>query len=147
MGVVCFSPTVFTDAIVNNFTSENWKEIGLTKIDELSKIVIYQAILENINEGSTIYGHFINPEMVVMVEDEVADFIEELTETLVETLSIDDSVTHDMQQIEDESEAFEMATGMTSFEAITEYLKDIVAESWTLLTGGRKYVESNNIVV
>ena len=52
-----------------------------------------------------------------------------------------------MQQIEDESEAFEMATGMTSFEAITEYLKDIVAESWTLLTGGRKYVESNNIVV
>lgn len=169
MGVVAIDPTLWVDNIVAMQEDPRYEFIVLTGVGDLDSVEIYAAVLETLDSEAIRYGHMINENCIVMNVEYICDYLEELTQTLIEMTGISELDEADAMhvsemtdtagevwgegfEIEDESEAFQRMNYHDAVEELQvhpmlkDFIQSALEESIQVLTGGHKEIDANIIL-
>lgn len=163
MAVIALDPTLFADSISDATDDPRYEHIAITGINELGKVDIYALILETLEGTGIRYGHMINPNLVVMSDDHLRDYLAELASSILEMTDSDELSYEDelealdeiyasaLSGFEDESEAFrrtEERDGVVDLESVlSDFLQSALEDSTTVLTGGYREIQANILLV
>ena len=169
MGIIALDPTLFVDKITEMLEDPRYEFISLTGIEKIDKISLYSIVLEALDGTGLRYGYQVSENFVVIATEDLKDYIEELTASIVDVTGIDsidivdtvapvedfalgeDSYLDGIHiPIEDESEAFDRYSSGSSESTHTilnDFLQAVLEESIRILTGGYKEIEEQVLML
>jgi hypothetical protein len=168
MSVVQLDPTLFADTILELIDDPRYDKVLVTGISGVDKMAIYATILESLDGTGLRYGYMINENIVIMNADDIKDYLEELTTSLIEDQGLegDASVAYipdaeaalsyyyegygdPFGAVEDESEAFNNAGGADddTHTILSDFLQSALEDSIIVITGGYREISANCIML
>lgn len=169
MSVVQLDPTLFADTILELIDDPRYDKVLVTGISGVDKMAIYAMILDSLDGTGLRYGYMINENIVIMSADDIKDYLEELTTTLIEDQGLDgeESVAnvYDAEAafsyyyegygdpfgtVEDESEAFNnVGSGVDddTHTILSDFLQSALEDSIIVITGGYREISSNCVML
>jgi len=175
MSIISFNPTTLADAILEENSDDGL--IIMTGILDLSKIVVYGAIIDNLDSYAIRYGYAVSDDCVIIDTENLPDYVEELTNSLVELTGVeeldltplkefsDDEAAipkkyyakgaSELRDLEDDADADEDADEEDGYlpdefsveEIIPEHIYECLNGCLTVLTGSHSDISTNTITV
>ena len=169
--VILIDPTLFVDNMFSFSEDARYEHINLTGMTDLSKLALYTAVLDNLDSEAIRYGHMLNENTIVMDADSLTDYLEELTQSIMDMTGIseieeaegtksavDEAYNEYMfgvfgESVLDESEAFRQAEDeglveeLDVYSIINDFLVSCIDDSIRVVTGGYREIEHNIIVI
>lgn len=169
MGIIALDPTLFVDKLTEMLEDPRYEFISLTGIEKIDKVSLYSIVLESLDGTGLRYGYQVSENFVVIATEDLKDYIEELTASIVDVTGIDyidivDTVAPEEDfalgedsyldgihiPIEDESEVFDRYSSGSSESTHTilnDFLQAVLEESIRILTGGYKEIEEQVLML
>ena len=170
MSIISFNPTTLADAILEENQDDGL--IIMTGILDLSKIVVYGAIIDNLDSDAIRYGYAVSDDCVIIDTENLPDYVEELTNSLIELTGIEElnlvpikefsddeaaipkkyyakgaSELRDLEEDEDEDEEGYLPDEFSVEEIIPEHIYECLNGCLKVLTGSHSDISTNTITV
>lgn len=86
MSILSFNPTTLAESIVESNQDDG--VLIMTGILDLSKVSVYGAIIDNLDSDAIRYGYVLSDDCVIIDVENLPDYVEELTNSLIELTGI-----------------------------------------------------------
>lgn len=164
MAVIAVDPTLYADNIMGMLEDPRYEHITITGLDDVDKVSVYAIIIETLEGTGIRYGYMASDNCVIMGSEDVSDYLEELTENIIELTGVcvdeiedvDDEVygyENMFHDIDDESDAFAKVNGTKDDKPVNvhlllvDYLQAALEDSIRVITGGYREIEANAILL
>lgn len=103
MSIISFNPTTLADAILD--ANQDDGLLIMTGILDLPKISVYGAIIDNLDSDAIRYGYSLSDDCVIIDVENLPDYIEELTNSLIELTGIEELDLTPLKEVSDDDAA------------------------------------------
>jgi len=141
MGIVLFDPSCFVDEVYTGFTDPRHPENKLIALDTLSKVRLYQEVLQSLVTPQDVLARAIDANAYVSTDDDLYTAVDILCDNLVKILDFEHLLcigdgspsAKNLDEVVDEYEAFfqgdDVQCGGEYGEEFTEDDEDILANT------------------
>lgn len=103
MSIISFNPTTLADAILD--ANQDDGLLIMTGILDLPKISVYGAIIDNLDSDAIRYGYSLSDDCVIIDVENLPDYVEELTNSLIELTGIAELDLTPLKEVSDDDAA------------------------------------------
>ena len=103
MSIISFNPTTLAEAILDGNQDDGL--LIMTGILDLPKVSVYGAIIDNLDSVAIRYGYSLSDDCVIIDVENLPDYVEELTNSLVELTGIAELDLTPLKEVSDDDAA------------------------------------------
>ena len=103
MSIISFNPTTLAEAILDDNQDDG--VLIMTGILDLPKVSVYGAIIDNLDSDAIRYGYSLSDDCVIIDVENLPDYVEELTNSLIELTGIEELDLTPLKEVSDDDAA------------------------------------------